>query len=72
MQVVKEIKYKLSFEMKDKKTTYGPFNVSAENESSARATLTDHMGQILDQLELADKKEKEATDKVAERDGTPA
>lgn len=66
MQITRETKYKFSFEMKDKKTTYGPFSVVAENAKDARATLTDHFGQCLDQLELADKKESEENAKLDE------
>lgn len=57
MKVVANTEFTISFEMKDKVTR--TFKVPASNITEARAILTDHFSQCLDQLEIEDKKEKE-------------
>lgn len=45
----------MDFAMKDGKKIHS-FKITAENESEARAVLTSEMGQVLDQIEMEDKK----------------
>lgn len=58
MKVSKETKHKFGFETKDH-VPYS-FSIVADSEKDARAILTDHLSQCLDQIEVADRKEKEA------------
>lgn len=62
MKVTTTTEFKMDFAMKDGKKVH-TFKLTAKDESEARAILTDEMGQILDQIELEDRKEKEREDK---------
>ena len=57
-KVTSTTEFEFLFPMKDGKRVH-KLKIAAPSEAEARTLLTDEMGQILDQLELADRKEKE-------------
>lgn len=71
MKVTSETTHNFDFPSKDTKRVIS-VKVKAKSEKEARAILTEDFMHALDQLEHADKLEKEAEEKAKKKEGTPS